>query len=216
MSADPGARTGALRGGVGRGRARAGTPLPLPALERRGKERALVLACRVRVWPGQPPGRPLPWWQEVPGNYKSRHAGNIPLLLPGNVLCPALQEAPVRSQPGSQPDQPASPRPPQPPPPPPQQHKGRRAAAQGSVRARAALAPRRRAGKSVAAAGVTTAWGWGWSGSDPSAVGLGCAPVSGWRSCWAKLWGAHWTAVRSPGEQGPRARRVLLRPPSPG
>lgn len=82
--------------------------------------------------------------------------------------------------------------------------------------ARAALAPRRRAGRSVAAAGLTTAWGWGCSGPDPTAAGMGCAPGSGWRSGWAKLCGARWTAVRSPGAQGPRARGELLWPPSPG
>lgn len=121
------------------------------------------------MWLGKPP-RPLPWWQEVPGNYKSRHAGNIPLLLPGNVLCPALQEAPVRSQPGSQPaSQPAA-----------AADAAAAAAAQGQTRrgtpagARAALASRRRAGRSVAAAGLSS--GWDWSGTRPDRCGDGlCA-----------------------------------------
>lgn len=79
------------------GRARGATPPRLTSPERLG----------TRGPPSSSPGVPFWsqrwWWREVPGNYKSRHAGNIPPLLPGNVLCPALQEAPARSQPGSRP-----------------------------------------------------------------------------------------------------------------
>lgn len=213
----------ALRGATGRsgaaGRGRGagqGPGLDAPAAPSPGareKERARVLACGVRVWLGEPP-RPLPWWQEVPGNYKSRHAGNIPLLLPGNVLCPALQEAPVRSQPGSQPvsqpaSQPASLRPLQTPPPPQQQHKGRRGAGLRPGRALPSLLAAAQVGawlrRGSRAAGIGRV-------PDPTAAGMDCAPASGWRSGWAKLCGVRWTAVRSPGAQGPRARGVLLRP----
>lgn len=87
VSPGGGSALGARRGGPGTTH-----PPPRPSALREG--------ARTGV-PARP--RLLLRWQEVPANYKSRHAGNTPPLLPGNVLCPAPQEAPVRSQPGGQP-----------------------------------------------------------------------------------------------------------------